>query len=398
MNVHKLIPRADEPQEESAPYHFNKYSPWRDYALEGLVSREWIYGRHYLAGALSATVGAPGSGKTSLAIAEAVAIATGRNLLGVEVTEPRNVFYWNGEDDAREIMEHAFATCQHFGINPRDLVDRLYFASGFDEPMELAIGSGSHVKIDHDAFRLWRERIDDMGISVLMIDPFKACHRVPENDNDAIDVVASALLRLAHRKEIAIEIWHHLRKLASGHDISGADVRGASALLAKARSVRLLKGMQPAEAARAGLSDHRPFFRLETDKANYAGTGGAAWFQLVSVEVALANGDSATTVASWEFPDTFDGVEATHRERVRAMVEAGEYRADPRSDEWVGHPIADVLGLDAKRDKPRLKAIIKAWIADGTLRTIKRKDATRHVRVYVKAGAASVHNSELTQD
>ena len=53
--------------------------------------REWVYGRHYIRKFLSVTVAGGGTGKTALTMAEAVAMATGRNLLGVE-TEKRRVW------------------------------------------------------------------------------------------------------------------------------------------------------------------------------------------------------------------------------------------------------------------------------------------------------------------
>jgi AAA domain len=44
--------------------------------------REWAYGRHYQIGLVSSTIGPGGMGKTSLGMVEAIAMATGRNLLG----------------------------------------------------------------------------------------------------------------------------------------------------------------------------------------------------------------------------------------------------------------------------------------------------------------------------
>jgi hypothetical protein len=45
-------------------------------------------GNHYLARALSMTIAPPGLGKSTLAIAECVAMATGRDLLGVPIGKP----------------------------------------------------------------------------------------------------------------------------------------------------------------------------------------------------------------------------------------------------------------------------------------------------------------------
>jgi RecA-family ATPase len=52
-----------------------------------LPKREYLYGRHYIRGSLSATIANGGIGKSTLAIAEGMAMVTGRNLLGVPVPE-----------------------------------------------------------------------------------------------------------------------------------------------------------------------------------------------------------------------------------------------------------------------------------------------------------------------
>ena len=55
--------------------------------IRSLPPRRWLYGRHYQRGVVSATVAPGGTGKTSLVMVDAVAMATGRNLLG---SSPRN--------------------------------------------------------------------------------------------------------------------------------------------------------------------------------------------------------------------------------------------------------------------------------------------------------------------
>lgn len=79
--------------------------------------RRWLYGRHYIRNFLSATV-APGAfGKTSRIIVEALALTTGRPLLGVTPDEQVNVWYWTGEDPADELQRRVAAACLHYEID-----------------------------------------------------------------------------------------------------------------------------------------------------------------------------------------------------------------------------------------------------------------------------------------
>ena len=61
---------------------------------------EWLYGDHLMRNLASATI-APG--KSSLVLAEAIAVATGRDLLGIKPRQRCRVWCWNGENPADEI-------------------------------------------------------------------------------------------------------------------------------------------------------------------------------------------------------------------------------------------------------------------------------------------------------
>ena len=68
----------------------------RDSAL--IPPREWLYDRHYIRRYVTGTIAAPDVGKTSIALAEALAMVTGKPLLGAPVRKQLSVWYWNGED------------------------------------------------------------------------------------------------------------------------------------------------------------------------------------------------------------------------------------------------------------------------------------------------------------
>jgi hypothetical protein len=73
-------------------------------------------------------------------------------------------------------------------------------------------------------------------------------------------------------------------------------------------------------------------------------------------------------------------------EEVRERAASGQYRADPRSDDWIGIVVADVLHLDPEHDAKRIKAILKTWFANGALRKVERRDSSSRVRAFVEPG------------
>ena len=66
--------------------------------------REWLLGTEMLRGAYTLLSAAGGSGKTALAIAWALSLATGRDLIGTYVHRRCKVLLISGEDGADELM------------------------------------------------------------------------------------------------------------------------------------------------------------------------------------------------------------------------------------------------------------------------------------------------------
>jgi hypothetical protein len=64
------------------------------------------------------------------------------------------------------------------------------------------------------------------------------------------------------------------------------------------------------------------------------------------------------------------------------------FRADPRSAEWLGIPLAGRLKLNPndKGDRKRLSAIIRTWIANKVLAVQLRRGNDRHEHEYVVPG------------
>jgi hypothetical protein len=88
--------------------------PFRPFDVAKLPPRSWLYGKHYQRRTVSLTAGPGGMGKTSNDMVEAIAMVTGRNLLGEQPEERLRVWFHNGEDPRDEIDRRLAAICQHF--------------------------------------------------------------------------------------------------------------------------------------------------------------------------------------------------------------------------------------------------------------------------------------------
>jgi hypothetical protein len=77
---------------------------------------EWLYGDQLMRNFGPATI-APG--KSSLVLAEAIAVATGRGLLGIKPRQRYRVWCWNGENPADEIDRGIAAICILYALRAR---------------------------------------------------------------------------------------------------------------------------------------------------------------------------------------------------------------------------------------------------------------------------------------
>src|SRR5262245_54119688 len=79
-------------------------------------------------------------GKSLLRIAEFLAMATGRNLVGIMPTERTRVLYWNGDDPYVEVERRIHAVCEHYNIDLRELTDQgwLFIGSRDKQPLYVA--------------------------------------------------------------------------------------------------------------------------------------------------------------------------------------------------------------------------------------------------------------------
>lgn len=92
--------------------------------------RRWIYGRTAITGFISLLVAPGGMGKSALAMVEAVAMASGLELLaGEKPVRPLRVWMHNAEDDKDEMQRRLSATLKNFHLTTSDLNGNLFMTS-----------------------------------------------------------------------------------------------------------------------------------------------------------------------------------------------------------------------------------------------------------------------------
>ena len=372
----KLV--KDAPSIKCKPESSVPFQSWTVVDAMTIPPRRFLYDNHYIRNFASITIATGGVGKSTLCLTEMIAMATGRNLLGVEPTERLKVLYFNGEDPMEEIQRRCVATCEHFGVPQEELVDHLYIASGRD--YDLLLSEGFEGQINEANFKLIEDFCTDKGIDVFCLDPLANLTTADET-NMVFRTLAKRLSDLAdscgNGRGISIEIVHHTRKNIQNMETNVESARGGSSLIAAVRSARVLSPMTKEEADKAGLESHVNHFRVEVGKSNLAKpVDKAMWFEKKSH--ALDNGDSCAVLEKWEFPDAFSGMSVELGRRIQRRIESERPKHSPRAENWAGKIIIEVLELDIK-DNDRLArskatTILKEWVRTGVVDTYVEHD------------------------
>ena len=364
---------------------------WPDCA--SIQPREWLFGKQLIRKFVSATISPGGVGKSSLVIAEALSMVSGRALLhGIKPIASLNVWIWNGEDPIDELNRRIAATAKHYGIKREECHGRLFVDSGRNLRMVIAetIKGGTVVArpvVDAIKATVWENKID-----VLVIDPFVSCHRVSENDNSAIDTVAHEWADIAEATGCAVELVHHVRKVGDV-EVTVEDARGASSLLSAVRSARVLNRMTQNEAEKAGVENNWLYFRVDNGKSNMSPSHEkATWYHMESIDLENAgpflDGDNVGVVTEWKWPSPLEGVSVSDLRAVQAAVAEGRWRENSQANEWVGRAVAQAMGLDAsnKQHRSKIMSLLKVWKASGALVDVDGDDAKGMPRRFVEVG------------
>lgn len=351
-----------------------------------LPRREFAFGTHYIRKYVSVTVAPGGLGKTANSIVEALAMVSGRPLNGIKPTERLRVQIFNSEDPRDELERRIQAAGIKFNLKPEDM-EGLFLDTGREQELVIAVeDKRSGVRIVEPIVEAVVEQIRAHKIDVMIVDPFVSTHQVNENDNGAIDKVAKLWAQIADQTNCAIDIVHHLRKLAD-REATVEDARGAVSLIGAARSVRVLNRMTTVQAKEAGLQerDRYGYFNIHYGKSNLTPLSHKLdWRHLESI--ALGNGagmqkpqDHAPVVTEWKWPSSEEVaalLTADERDHIVTLLDNGSYKEARNAKDWAGYAVAYALGLDKEDDGDKRKAgaVLKAMMDEGMLVKSEERD------------------------
>ncbi|MCG7967071.1 MAG: helicase RepA family protein [Candidatus Thiodiazotropha taylori] len=325
--------------------------------VTNLPPRPWVLANRIMLGAVTAILATGGIGKSVYAIATGIAICLGKVITGETIRQSKRVWILNNEDDENELHRRVAATCQRFGIALDSLDGRLYINSGADTPWQVARRMDQNKTIVRtNTVEMIIEQIRDLGIGVLVVDPFVSTHTASENSNDEIQQVITIYKRIAAETGCAIVIVHHTSKSggdSEAHAGNADSSRGASALINACRFAYTLARMSHNTADALGIDneERRRMIRIDSAKANYAlPDKEATWFRLDTVE--LSNGDHVGV------PVPYD-MNALTAEAIRSKEEAKHEKQQQRLNDIA--EAFDSLGGDRVARNVLIEKLRPVW-------------------------------------
>ena len=366
-------------QPDEPPFVATKAGPINPAALP---RREWVLGQRLIKKFVTVTLAPPGVGKSTLTMQEMVAVALNDSrLTGDPVRISGPTWIYNGEDPLDELQRRLAAITMHFGLDPAAVGDRVFMNSGRTRRLIVARETDGVVIQTPDVEALV-DQIRANGIVALTVDPFVRVHRVSENANEQIDIVADLFAHVADRTGCAINLVHHTRKASPGTsggtpgDLDAA--RGASALGGAARVASTLLTMTQKDAEDLGVDpdDRRWYVRLDDAKASMSPPADATtWFRRVSVELPNSgtglglSPDHVGVLERWTPPPreavTVGRVIPILKEVQRAFDAGEPYTGAPQSPRYLLREMTKQFAVP----KGDARALIEDWKKNGVLVT-----------------------------
>ena len=259
-------------------------------SFSSLPHRQWLYGADLVRGEITVLASPGGIGKSSLALAITVSMATGQELLGTSIYGNNlKALYINAEDSRTEMLRRLWALCLEHGLAEQDLARMCLLGVDNWQVQRLSFlwtERGASV-LHQAAVEHLGSMLDEFRPDVVVLDPLVSlCAGGNMNDNAAMSLVMRAIKELAIRYNCSFLVIHHTKK---GGDLHSSEaIGGAVAIVNLARRALMLVGMSQDEAKKLAVlpSKRWRYFRLLSAKANLAPPASDdEWYELRSVEL-----------------------------------------------------------------------------------------------------------------
>jgi len=314
----------------------------------------------------SVMFGQPSSGKSTLAILHAVALASGRgDIIGLGQLTPAHVGFVWCEEPWITLTAKTRALMSVHSIPESDIAGRItYLGDGDGNPWtgNLAVA---------EQIRPIRETAVRRGVQCLVIDSLSAAAPEAETKNDIAAITANGIVSICRDIGGSALLIHHSRKLPPGQAqaVGMEESRGASAVYGKARIVL------QTEKTRSFLDDGETetVFRMHTVKANNFRTPEpraftvSGWHARDDIWVPYAK-----MIHPSEIRGPFTGIDrqaAVSAWRAVCDADPQNRRTDQTARMYAGKIAAPIMSiaLTTKTGRDRMKAVFAAWVESGHL-------------------------------
>ena len=323
---------------------------------------------------------------------DAIAMASGRQLLRARPVRELRVAYVNFEDPYDEIERRVRGIMGHQRYAEAVPGGRLSIISGRDhDPMPATFSRGS-AKLNDGAINGLLEETRDTHTDVVIFDLISAAHEIPENANSEMNVLVRRAADAGRQGRMCDRSVHHSGKGRSHDDPSADDSSGATSLHNGMRSVRVLRRMSSgAIAIKAGAGNHMEYFRVFSAKASMAPPrADSDWYRLIGVDIQNATADRPSdprrVVIPWEWPDPFKSVRPitwTRFSGAPPSVNTARTSAPPTglARWWLRFSGATSISRPSGGNQVDY---CPGWVKEGLLEEYIDLDKTRHERTFIR--------------
>lgn len=252
-----------------------------------LTPRPWLMKDMLMRRTVTLLLASGSAGKSSLSLALAAHLATGKNFAGYENTRPQQptrTIVYNGEDDVEEQSRRLTAICTVYGLDYEEVRKHILLLSARELKLQLVTKEGSKAVRNDTIVTQLTQFASEAQVGCIILDPLVKLHQCDESDNAEMDAVMEAITDIAHGSNAAMLVLHHTTKISMKQEdrIGNADIaRGASAIVNAARVAFTMLNATSQDAQDYGFDDeerHR-WVRLDDAKMNMSlANKVATWF------------------------------------------------------------------------------------------------------------------------
>jgi len=191
-----------------------------------------------------------GTGKTTLKLCEAIALALGESFLGFECKTPGRTLFITGEDTKEKIGAMIGAILKQMGLldgspenekKVRTVMDSILVKKDSDLCIISKTKQG-FITVNHEAFQKVVQAIEDIRPKMIVFDPISSFWGSEAALNDMSKAVAKFMGMLVEESSACVEVINHMGKSSSSNkDMTQFAGRGGTGLPSHARVSRVLR-------------------------------------------------------------------------------------------------------------------------------------------------------------